>query len=238
MSGYIAKIERVCAPQRGNNIWVDLLLDKRTGVFFAQVNGKRVEAKSKDEAVVLVKAALAAVTQVAWRSVILLRVRDRKREDRDDGGRENNRPVFSASCDFTYLRRERATNPLKPKETIERDHQEDFEVHVKEARKREAYFERTPAEKRADEMEARMRQERDALANVGPLWNHFNEGTTEYELPYTPEAWAGVRRIAQAIHDTQDKLDAFAMAATPERLLALATSDVGPLLLVAKSEKT
>jgi len=234
MSGHIAKIERVDAPQRGNNLWVDLLLDKRTGVFFAQVGGKRVEAKSKDEAVALVKAALASVTQVQWRSVILLRVRDRRRENRDDGGMENNRPVFSASCDFTYLRRERAVNPLKPKETIERDHQEDFELRVKEARKREAYFEHTPAakKKRADEVEARMRQERDALANVGPLWNYF-EHTSEYELPYTPEAWAGIRRIAQAIHDTQDKLDAFARTATPERLLAL----VSPLLL-AVSEKS
>jgi hypothetical protein len=240
MSGYIAKIDRIDAPQRGNRLWVDLLLDKRTGVFFAQVNGKRVEAKSKDEAVKLVQEALAAVTQVAWRQVLLIRVRERNREDRDDGGSENDRAVFSASCDFVYLRRERAANPLKPKETIERDHQEDFEVKVKAAREREAYFERTPSEKkkRSDAVEARMRQERDALSHVGAVWDHFNKGTTEYELPYTPEAWAGVRRIAQTIHETQDRLDAFARTATPDKLLALATGGAGPLLLaVAAMEK-
>jgi hypothetical protein len=240
MSGHISKIERVDAPQRGSELWVDLLLDKRTGVFFADVNGKRVEAKSKDDAVKLVREALAAVTQVAWRQVLLIRVRERNREDRDDGGSENNKAVFSASCDFVYLRRERAANPLNPKETIERDHQEDFEVKVKDARKREAYFERTSSEKkkRSDAVETRMRQERDALSHVGAVWDHFNKGTTEYELPYTPEAWAGVRRIAQTIHETQDRLDAFARTATPDKLLALATSGAGPLLLaVASNEK-
>jgi hypothetical protein len=85
MSGHIAKIDRIYVPQHGNHLWVDLFLDKRSGDFFAQVNGKRVEAKSKDEAVKLVREALAAVTQVAWRQVLLIRVRERNREDRDDG---------------------------------------------------------------------------------------------------------------------------------------------------------
>lgn len=236
MAGYIAKIERVDAPQRGNNLWVDLLLDKRTGVFYADVGGERVRANSKDEAVKLVKSALAAVTQVQWRQVILLRVCERDR-DRETESRENDMPVFGVSCQLTYLRRERAANPLKPKETIEREHQEDFEDRVQKKREHEAYFSHGAKDKkkRADEAEAKLREDRAALAHVGPVWNHF-ERTTEYEIPYTPESWAGVRKIAEAILDTQDRLDEFVRAATPERLLALATSK-SPLLLVSKGGK-
>lgn len=233
MGGYIAKIERVEAPARGSRLWVDLCLDKRTGDFFANVNGKRVIAKSKDEAVKLVKEALAVVTVVQWRPVLLLRVDARRCDDDDDcQGRENDNIVFSASCSFTFLRRERANNPLKPKEIIEREHREDFELRVQKRRKHEAIFGRSTADKsrRADEAEADLRRDRDAMARVHGVWNHF-EHTEEYELPYSPEAWAGIRRIAQTLRDTQAKLDEFARLATPERLLALASGDVKWLLL-------
>lgn len=228
MSVNVVKVERVDAPQRGNNLWVDLLFDKKAGLFFARVGGKRIEAKSKDEAVALTKEALRAVTQVEWREVILIRVRDRAK-DEADVAHENNRPVFSSSCSFTYLRRERATNPLKPKETIERLHREDFEIQVRVHRKHEEYFGYGAADKkkRGDEAERGMREDRAALAHVEPVWDHF-EKTTEYELPYSPEAWAGIERIAQALRDTQAKLDEFAAVATPKILQGLA---VGPLRL-------
>jgi hypothetical protein len=44
--------------------------------------------------------------------------------------------------------------------------------------------------------------------------------------PYSPEAWAGIQRIARTLRDTQALLGAFVSQATPERFAALATGDV------------
>lgn len=227
MSGsYLSKIERVCAPQN-RQFGADLFLNKRNGTFFADVGGERVSEQTKAAAVVRIKELLAKVTQTEWRQVILLRVSES--EDQDyRSSTENGKSVFSASCQFTYLRRERAANPLKPKELIEREHTDEFEERVKTARECAGHFERIGAHMRvrADEAEKLLRDQRAALANVDGPWTSFRDKVEEYELPYTPEAWAGIQRISQAIRETQAKLDAFARGATPEKLAQLAVGDV------------
>ena len=230
MASNISKIERVSAPQNAH-LWVDLKLDKERGKFFADVNGETISEDTKAEAVKKIQAALKLVTQVSWREVILIRVDTRREveDDEDEGNSfENNKPVYSSSCSFTYARRERAANPLKPKETIERDHREDFEKKVAETRNRAGYFEHTAAKKkaRADAEEQQMRERRAILAGVDAQWEPFNKHTVEYELPYSEEAWAGIRRIAQALRETQAKLDEFARGATTEKLAALIKGDV------------
>jgi len=222
MSGsHLSKIERVHSPQ-SHRLFVDLYLNKRNGEFFADVGGERVTSKTKDSAVTRVQELLGKVTQTEWRQVILLRV-DESREEGDRGSTENGKHVFSALCSFTYLRRERAANPLKPKETIEREHADEFEERVKEARERARYFDDRIG--RADEAERQLRDDRAALVRVEGPWE-FNGKVKEYELPYTPEAWAGIQRISQALHETQAKLNEFARGATPEKLAQLASGDV------------
>jgi hypothetical protein len=228
-SSNISKIERVSAPQN-STLWVDLCLNKERGVFFAEVGGEHIEEETKAKAIEKIKTALNRVTQVDWRQVILIRVDKRRvveEEDDERGGTENGKPVYTAHCSFTYLRRERAKNPLKPKETIEREHEEDFELQVAEARDRAGYFERGARKKeRADQTEREMREKRAILAGVRSQWDHFGDHVVEYELPYSKDAWAGIRRIAQALRDTQAKLDEFARGATTEKLAALVTGDV------------
>lgn len=229
MAGDIAKIDRIQAS-RNLEIGVDLFLDKRTGLFFAAVNGKRIEANTKGKAVERITAALDKVLDVEWRQVILLRVD--ARQDDDVCSHENDLDVFSAGCSFTYLRRERAKNPTKKGATIEREHADDFEVRVKREVERHSRHEYNSVRRKevANEVEKRMRDSRAALVRVGsPYSSHFAR-TKEYELPYTPEAWAGIARIARTLREMQDKLDTFAKQATPATLAQLAKGDVFKLL--------
>ena len=226
-SSNISKIERVHAPQNAR-LWVDLCLNKDSGEFFGSVGGERIRSETKADAIKQLKEALNRVSQVGWRAVILIRIdKNRDVEDGEDerNTTENGRPVYGSSCSFTYLRRERAQNPLNPKETIEREHEEDFELRVADTRRHAEYFESTPARKkeRADKDEAALRAKRSILADVGDQWTHHLDRNDEYELPYTPEAWVGIRRIAQALRDTQAQLDTFARGATTEKLAALAS---------------
>lgn len=235
-SANVSKVERVQST-KNSALWVDLCLDKREGDFFAQVGDVRVRAPTKGEAVRLVREALDRVTEVAWRAVILIRVdravvrpdeEDRDDDEEDDGdavhSREDGRPVYGSACSFAYLRRERAAHPLRPKETVEREHAEDFERRVAQAREREVRFGQSRAygEKRADERERELRDQRAALADIGGVWDHEHPRTVEHEVAYSPEAWAGVQRLARALRDTQRQLSAFLRAATPEGLTALA----------------
>ena len=219
----IAKIEQVHA--RGKlAMSVDLLLDKTTGLFFAQVNGKRLEANTKEKAVKLVVRALDEIANVVWREVIVLRVGKEREGDEDDTivTHENSRRVFGSSCSFTYFRRERAANPTNPKKQIEREHPVDFEARVALVRKRYLEFGRRSHHGAdiSDVRETELRQERANMARVEQPWDPHND--QEYELPYTPEAWAGIQRIAQTLRDTQAKLNAFAQGATSESLAQLA----------------
>jgi hypothetical protein len=216
----ISKIERVTA--RSNvQFGADLMLDKRSGEFFATVGGEVVRDKTKDGAVAKVQYLLAGVTQTSWRQVILLRVVEIEKSDYSS--QENQLFVFSASCRFTYLRRERAVNPLKPKEQIEREHSEEFEERVAARRGREVQYVSGEARKRAkaDEVERELRNRRAALADIQAPWSHFGDLEKEYEIPYSPEAWAGIQRISGAIREAQARLDAFARGATSESLARL-----------------
>ena len=226
MSRSVAKIERIYTDGVGHAISADLYLDKGTGMFFADVGGRRIQADTKEKTVQLVKAGLAGVAQVAWREVILLRVNGLP-ADSVSASSENSKPVFHVDCSFTYLRRERAANPLQPKKTIEREHREDFEKRVLEARKRAVHFEHTrkAQQERADVEEAALRDARAVLAHVESQWTYLDPGVTEYEMAYSEEAWTGILRIAQALIDTQARLDAFCRAATPEKLVQLVTGD-------------
>jgi hypothetical protein len=216
----ISKIERVHAS-RNYLLGVDLLLHKDSGLFYADVNGKRVSADTKEKAIKLVRAALDLVAVVEWREVIVLRVDNRPG---DSGGMENGKHVHAASCRFEYIRRERAANPLKPKETIEREHRVEFEQRVALVRENTLRYMKGPEGKlRADAEEREFRNARAALVGVESPWQDQQE---LYEIPYSEEAWTGIQRIAAALHETQAKLDAFARSATPEKLKALATGDV------------
>lgn len=229
MASDISKIERVSAPH-SPGLWVDLCLSKSRGVFFAIVGGERIEAPTKEEAVARTKAALAKLTNVGWRQVIVLRVTKRNQERTSQ---ENGLDVLRVDCSFTYMRRERAANPLAPKQQIERDHPLDFEERVAEWRERESYFGASKAEKkrRADTKEAEMRQQRLTLAHVRERWARDEDDVKEYELPYTEEAWAGIERIAVALHATQENLDELAASATPSKLAKLVDE---PLLLMGR----
>ena len=229
MSGSnISKIERVRA-RHNLALGADLLLDKRAGVFYADVGGERVSANSKNEAIKLIEAALAAITSVMWREVILLRVEEPDEDDKSH--RENLMSTYRASCSFQYLRRERAVNPTSPKETIEREHRIEFEERVAQAREYSKQFTNNQADKkkRADAAEKDLRDDRDALARVDPQWSP-RDSVTEIEIPYSDEAWIGIERISNALRETQAKLDEFARNATSEKLIALATGDVFGLL--------
>jgi|HubBroStandDraft_1064217.scaffolds.fasta_scaffold36241_4 hypothetical protein len=227
-SGNVSKIERV-SSSNNHLIWVDLCLDKKDGAFFAVVGGQRIEDKTKEGAVAKVVAALDRVTAVAWREIILIRVSEFGKADDADSVAvtENDMPVFGASCRFVYLRRERAANPHRPKETVQREHSEDFERRVASARKSEFRYGYDKAEKkrRADEVEQELRDKRAALGDIRSVWEQ-EESVTEYEIPYSAEVWAGIQRIAQTLRDTQATLNAFVTQATPERFAALAVGDV------------
>jgi len=220
VSSHISKIERIHA-RHNPQFYAELCLDKRTGVFFADVGGQQVRENTKETAVAKAQELLDKVTTTEWRQVILLRVSDRKSDD-DLNGTENGKRVYSAMCSFDYLRRERATNPLKPKSTIEREHVDEFEERVLKEREWYSNHGRT----RADEVERRLREERASSFRVDTTWDSFRDGTREFELPYSPEAWVGVQRIAQAIRETQARLDAFIEQVTPERLSQLVGGDV------------
>lgn len=237
MAGNISKIERIHST-KSVTLWVDLCLNKSSGVFFANVGSERIEAKTKDEAVKRVQAALAKITDVKWRQVIVLRVAKRDADDGYNSGYENNLQVLSADCSFVYMRRERAPNPLVPKQEIERSHPIDFEEEIREGREQAAYFEAGKAEKkrRGDEQEAEMRQSRAMLEHVRARWSPNSDTIDEYELPYSDEAWAGVERIAEALRQTQDRLDALVAGATTEKLAGLAAKPVS--LLLTKGTKS
>jgi len=216
-----SKIEHIYAP-KNISLGVDLYLDKPSGLFFATVGGKRIEKPTKDAAVKATREALDKITLVEWRQVIVLRVEKRNRER--GGGEENSMHVFSASCSFTYFRRERAANPLKPKETIEREHQIEFEERVVKMRDRQMSFDRharragnRSGKSDADKLEEGMRADRAALRQV------ITKNVEEFELPYTEEAWAGIDRIAKTLEDVQARLDTFAKTATIATLAALAS---------------
>lgn len=240
-SSNISKIERVFCP-KSPDIWVDLCLNKERGLFFARVGQETIEEEKKVDAVRKTQEALTRLYVTEWVPVILIRTIERDKTD--DAGTENNMPNFQASCEFSYMRRERAQNPLKPKERIERMHTADFEEAVKDKRKWEASFTLGADRKtRVEEVEATMRQERAANSHVHTVYDwgererHYGGGRKrkEYELPYSEEAWAGIQRIAYALRETQQRLDEFAAKATPKTLAALGASS-GPLLLLPQKE--
>ena len=225
----LSKIERVTA--RGNvQLGVDLFLDKREGTFFADIGGERVSDSTKAGAVAKVREQLSKMTVVEWRPVILLRVSESDERDEDDGGQENNKRVFTASCSFTYLRRERAAHPLKPKALIEREHTDEFEERVAKARTHAFGFSAIEKKRRADATEKQLRDDRGTLVKTEEPWTYLCDGVKEYELPYSPEAWAGIQRISQALRETQARLDALARGATPALLTRLGAGDVFKLL--------
>lgn len=228
MSGSnISKIERVYAPQ-SNNLWVDLCLNKSSGLFFADVGGERITDATKAAVVEQVRVRLGKLAQTDWRPVILLRVK-KVVDDDDRVSHENDRQVFYASCSFTYARRERSTNPLKPKERIEREHTLEFEARVHEARERATRSEhdRSKKAKKADDAEQALRDRRAALSDIGSQWTSFNDDVQELELPYTPEAWAGIERISRTLRETQTRLDELARGASTETLAQLAAGGGG-----------
>ena len=84
---------------------------------------------------------------------------------------------------------------------------------------------------RADEAEREARADRDSLKRIDTPWaSSFHRTYDEHEIPYTPEAWAGIRRIAATLLEMQAKLDEFARGATPALLAQLAGGDVFKLL--------
>jgi len=220
-----SKVDRVHAPQNPR-LWVDLYLDKDSGSFFADVGKERLTADTKKKAKEKIQARLSKLTQAAWREVIV--VRTRKRKENDHHSTENGKPVYSCSCSFTYMRRERSVNPLKPKETIEREHQADFETRVREERERAASWRGygKSGKEAADEREAALRQDRENLKGIDSQWSSFRDDEVEYEIPYTELAWEGIGRISIAMQETQRRLDDFAKSATPSKLAMLAAGEV------------
>lgn len=234
MSGSnISKIERVEAPNNRAFV-VDLCLDKHTGKFFAHVGKECVEDVTKDGAIKKVQEALAKVSATEWTAVIVIEV---SKQNRHDDSTYNDMPCRSEHCGFSFFRRERAQDPLKKKERIERMHTEDFERHVKEERRDVSRFEHGDSKKRrADAREAALREGRASMHDVHHVFDSRSH-EVHYEIPYSPEAWAGVERIAATLRDVQSKLDAFAASATSAQLAALASGDVLKLLPPAKSAK-
>jgi hypothetical protein len=83
-----------------------------------------------------------------------------------------------------------------------------------------------------------MRDDRAALVRVqAPFHGSWDKerGTEEYELPYTPEAWAGILRIDHTLREMQRMLAQFAEKATPVTLAQLGSGDVSKLLPAAVS---
>jgi hypothetical protein len=219
----VVKVGRVSASGRSSAPAADLFLDKDSGLFFGRVGERRVEAPTKARAEALVLKALRRVTDLEWREVIVLRVPKR---DASKSSEENGLPVYGASCSFEYLRRERADNPLKRTETFEREHREDFELRVVEESERasRAGFDKVDRKQRADERESKLRGDREDSSKVQTQYKPWH-GEKEVVLPYTPEAWAGILRVDQALRETQARLDQFAATATAEKLVALLTGD-------------
>jgi hypothetical protein len=214
-SVYRAKVDMVKAPG-GSPLTTALFLDKRTGKFFAQVGSERVEADTKDEAVAKVQAALGRVTQVEWRPVIFLVVDKRRERDDEDpfhSGSTNDMSTYSSSLTFRWYRREVAADPLDQKAELEREHTDEFEQRVRDARENVHAWDRAEKEKRADELEKQMRRARSILADVHTKYRYSSD-TEELEIPYTPEAWAGIQRIAEAIRQADENLRALSRQAS------------------------
>lgn len=225
------KVERVHAPQ-GGALFVELYLDKDSGKFFATLAGERICAATKSAAIQAIHKALRSISEVQWRGVILLRTNKKPERERDEAtSYENGRPVFSAGCNFSYCRRERATDPLHPKKQIERDHPVDFEKMIERRRRvvGQGGYGGVERKKRFDQEEAAMREKRAIHAGVEAP---YDWGYAEHEIPYTQAAWDGIERIAQALRETQAKLDFYTKHATGESLALLSSSGVAPLLLL------
>jgi len=233
-SNNISKIERVQAPQ-GGSLGTDLYLNKEEGFFFADVGNERVLADTKAEAIEKTREALTRVAQTAWREVIVIQAPKQRRDESDLFSWHNNMPVFGASCSFHYFRRERAQDPLKSRQTIEREHSADFEVRIKAARRDVHGWTPEEKRKRADDKEKQMRETRARLGDVHKVYVSDND--VEYEMPYSDEAWAGIERIAKTIRETQERLDAFSKQATPKLLARIASLDVFTALPPAPSKE-
>jgi hypothetical protein len=223
VSASIVKIGRVSASGKSSATWVELYLNKDTGLFFATVGEVRIEASTKTKAEERVVRELQKLTDLVWREVIVLR--EEKRSDREMSSMENDLHVHSASCSFTYMRRERAQNPRKKSETFEREHREEFEARVLEVRERALChtpmgFAKVEARRNADEREKKLREDRESGACTGTVWKPFH-GETEVELPYSVEAWGGALRIDAALRETQARLDQFVASATASKLMSL-----------------
>jgi hypothetical protein len=212
-----SKIERVSAP--GNPVvWVDLCLDKRSGFFFAVVGNERISEKTKEAAFEKTRAALAKLGGLAWREVIVVTVA----KHRSDGhGQKNGIPQHHASCSVSYERVERSPNPMRRGEEIERLHSADFEDLVAERREHTLSWRRQNGKEDADREEAELRQQRLSIATSHAVWKHDAKSEVEHEIPYSPEAWAGIERVARTLRETQERLDEFAAGWTQETLSAL-----------------
>jgi hypothetical protein len=89
---------------------------------------------------------------------------------------------------------------------------------------------------RADRDEAAARAARDSLERVDMAYE-CREYEEEHEMPYTPEAWAGIQRIAATLREMQAKLDEFTRGATPTSLAQLAKGDVFKMLPAAPASR-
>jgi hypothetical protein len=224
-----SKIERI-HTRENLDIWVDLCLDKDSGLFWALVGNERIEEKTKESAVSKIREALAKLQSVHWRQVIIVTV---PKDRATHSGMSNGIPQHGASCSLAYERVERSPNPMRKKEEIERVHPIDFEKKIKEAIERVRYWEKNPLKRKtqSDEAEAALRQSRLTLNGSHARWDR--ENMVEYEIPYSDAAWLGIERIAETLRLTQRRLDDFAAEWTPESLAALGVApDAGAAKLL------
>jgi hypothetical protein len=215
------KIDTIIGPSHA--LQVDLYLDKEKGMFFGRIDRERIEAPTKVEAVKKIRETLAGMTSIVWRGVIVLRVdtvKEARRLPEDDcdfqTSTHNDKIMCGASCSFSFYRRERAVNPLDAKRTIEREHPIDFEARCAKILDRAGRSSWDQTLER--EHIAALRKQRDGLQHLDQPWSH---GVEDFELPYSEEAWEGVRRIAATIVETQAKLDAFVRKTDAKQLAGI-----------------
>ena len=213
----------------------EVYFDAATKLFYAWVNREKVEDAYLDKAREKVAKALRRTRNITFEQVIeiTLPLRASRKEDEDDGSpgkrphawfggygrREPRAPDISTSMTFAFKRCERAPNPAKGrgKEKLERLHADDFEEYVatevsdvsdrfadysktKEQRKKEH------AERRAQK-EAEVREARALYADTYEVSDERSYQAARYVMiPYSEEAWLGLRRIKQAMVATQDQL--------------------------------
>lgn len=247
-----AKVEEYEVLRSGARVKVEIFLAKNrhaappaeAGDFFADYAEERVVAKKLVDVRAKLTKLVAKLPALNFRPVIVIDLG--QTPGNGDAGDEdetadhvvshhNDRPDYGAGVAVRYYRADLSEAPSGKRGKVKqlaRLHEADFELHVAELRERAGWGRRgvdTRAQIReeADRAEASARKERAEFRDVRDAWI----GQSERVIPYSAEAWEGLRRVVAALMATRRQLGEILRHEEVVRLLTAASS--APLALPA-----